>query len=1145
MERILMKKIMCLVLAKLLFCGVIGATAAEPLAPATPTLVRQGKMVQPPKIDGRIERDEWLSASSFFGGRSGVNGLMTNRYCVYYFGYDADNLFFAYRSEAPISPIVLSTDDTVEIQLLPPGTTTAMRLTLNSFGDNNFPEGTKFANSFITSTRPYGYPCWEAEIAIPLASIGAKVEDGREWGLQMLRNWCNPRETGYWHFPAKPGELGTFIPDALAPAVGVPDFGEYVHWRTSANYTLNFTAFNPSEKQVRVTSEGMAYIASGTAKLDSDLESNTEISKKNIPASMAPDPGKAAYATHLVYNLWPGKINLLKFHFVDANKKMLYQRDMAWDLSKGNNWKDELGVPNLQTAFYPSYDNLLLLNFSRGKQTDITNAVITIRNEKQAVIKTVHVPKNGEFCNNWECRINLTELPEGAYTVTLESTTKSGKTFTCPRTFAVQEFPWQKAQVGLERVIIPPFVPLQVKNGAEVHALQTGYRAGGTLWDMIFAQGENILAAPVELLINGEKFACGRPKVVLQERDRVVIESAGVYENLKVKVIQDYDYDGFCLVTLNFNAADMITIQSLSLDIPLQSKYVSLFNTNLFSNETRALGANPLDVPDRQGTVWSSNDSGKIYGVSLAFDINFQKYFWFGGVYKGFCWLIESGHQHFSHDAEIPAQRLVRNGDKTTFTVDFINKPTTWAKGKNATMEMGFQPTPVKPIAKGFYRTAEHMYEYLAPENAVWAKCIASPVIISPLTATIPTFPNDDKTLQEYIISTIGKTRPAEERVHGWKFNHTKLSNDFQAVLGDFVKRNQDYFDRNGISATAYQTRQSIWWRQTYMKYLGSYMNPALLTCFWPEWEMYKSEWQQFNYPVENTMNEYMCSLVKSRRDKLLYDARELVRLGFMGINFDCFPCGSGGGNTITSNAYHDTKGKLRHTCGGIMRWRLAVKRTAHMLYTEKKLVYGRPWVDVHTTMYMPIPLVSFASTITTWERGSNGGDYQVRFPESTILADTIGTQAGVYPFPIVSTRMGDDARKERELKTLMSTMCSFGLMHIMDQGIIYRDWFDKAWNCIFDFGYGSDDVEHFFTWEKQPVTTDAKDIRMTIAKRKDGKTLLMIGNLGPAVSAKLNLDGLQYGKYSLSDAENGTAIAGNTIAVEERGFALVLVEKQ
>ena len=132
-----------------------------------------------------------------------------------------------------------------------------------------------------------------------------------------------------------------------------------------------------------------------------------------------------------------------------------------------------------------------------------------------------------------------------------------------------------------------------------------------------------------------------------------------------------------------------------------------------------------------------------------------------------------------------------------------------------------------------------------------------------------------------------------------------------------------------------------------------------------------------------------------------------------------------------------------------------------------------------------------------------------------------------------------------QELKTLMSTMCSFGLMHIMDQGIIYRDWFDKAWNCIFDFGYGSDDVEHFFTWEKQPVTTDAKDIRMTIAKRKDGKTLLMIGNLGPAVSAKLNLDGLQYGKYSLSDAENGTAIAGNTIAVEERGFALVLVEKQ
>ncbi|MFA6929906.1 MAG: hypothetical protein WCT05_06235 [Lentisphaeria bacterium] len=1139
-----MKKFLCLVLVQLLCCKLIGTTA-EPLAPSTPTLIQQGKMVAPPTIDGSIERSEWLSGSSFFGGRSNINGLMTNRYCVYYFGYDTDNLFFAFRSETPLPPIVLGSDDTVEIMLLPPGTEKAMSFTLNSFGKNNFPSGTKYATGFINRIRPYGYPCWEAEIAIPLVSIGAKVEEGREWGLQMVRNWCNPQEAGYWHFPANPGEMGTFIPDAFAPAVGVPDFGEYIHWRASANYTFNFTAFNPSEKPIKINSEGTAFIASGTSKLNSDFESDTEISKKNITAFMAPVAGQAAYGTHVAYNLWPGKINLLKFRFVDANKKMLYQRDIAWDLSKGNNWKDELGVPNLLAAFYPSYENLLLLNFSKGRQTDIISAIITISNENHSVIKTVTVPKNGEFCNNWESRINLPGLAEGAYKVTLESTTKSGNKFTCPRTFAVQEFPWQKAPVGLERVIIPPFMPLQVKNENEVHAIQTGYRADGILWNKIFAQGENILAEPVELLINGEKFVCKKPEIVLQEKDRIVIESGGIYENLKVKVIQDYDYDGFCFVTLKFNAADMVRIQSLTLQIPLQSKYVTLFNANLFTNETRAKGAHRLDVPDKQGIVWTSNDAGKIYGGSWSFDVSFQQYFWFGGIYKGFCWFIESGHQHFSHEESVPAQRLVRNGDKITFTVDFINKLTTWPKGKNATMEMGFQPTPVKPVAKAFYRTAEHMYQYLAPENAVWAKCIASPVIIDPKTATIPTFPNDDKALQEYIITTTGKTKPAETRVHEGKLGQQKLVKDYRAVLDAFVKRNQDYFDRNGLSSAEYHQHQGIWWRQTYMKYLGSYMNPALLTCFWPEWEMYKSEWQQFNYPEENYMNEYMCSLVKSRRDKLVYDARELVRLGFMGINFDCFPCGAGGGNTITSNAYHDNNGRLRHNCGGgIMRWRLAVKRTAHMLYSEKKLVYGRPWVDVHTTMYMPVPLVSFASTITTWERGSNGGDYQVRFPESNILADTIGTQAGVYPFPIVSTRMGDETRKERELKTLMSTMCSFGLMHLMDQGLIYRDWFDKAWNYIFDFGYGRDDVELFFTWEKQPVTTDAKDIRMTVAKRKDGKTLLMIGNLGDAVRTKINLSDLGYNEYTLSNAENGAAVAENTISVDEHGYTLVLIEK-
>ena len=140
-----MKKFMCLSLAQLLCCGII-RTAAEPLAPAAPTLARQGKMVTPPKIDGSIERGEWLSGSSFFGGRSNTNGLMTNRYCVYYFGYDDDNLFFAFRSETPVSPIVPGTDDTVEITLLPPGTIKPISFTLNSSGENNFPEGTKYGN---------------------------------------------------------------------------------------------------------------------------------------------------------------------------------------------------------------------------------------------------------------------------------------------------------------------------------------------------------------------------------------------------------------------------------------------------------------------------------------------------------------------------------------------------------------------------------------------------------------------------------------------------------------------------------------------------------------------------------------------------------------------------------------------------------------------------------------------------------------------------------------------------------------------------------------------------------------------------------------------------------------------------------------
>ncbi|MBQ6474416.1 MAG: hypothetical protein IJJ33_20715 [Victivallales bacterium] len=1108
----------------------ITSLAGDFLAPATPTLVRLGRMTAAPEMDGQINKAEWNTAACFFGGRSNLNGLMTGRYTVFYFGYDNQAIFAAFCSALPNSPIPLDDAEKVEITLLPPDAAKPLVFHLGARGGNDLPQGSRFANYIRRDNKPHGFPCWEAEIAIPLAALNAKIEDGQKWGLLLKRLYQNPEEESCWHLPASPGELGTFIPDATAPAVSSLNFGHCATWRTSANYSFNFMAAATGDTPATVTSKSVAFVASGYAKLDDmALPEDTKIVRQHLGSTLQPVLRQPAYSTDLVYNLWPGKINVAQFRFQDG-EKVLYQRDLAWDLAKAKNWKEMEGRPNLNAAFYPSYQNLLLLNLQPGKQNQLVSAVITVKDQNGKEWATVTPERHGKFHKGWEGRINLpANLPEGDYIVELVTTTQDGQRFSCQRTFAVKSFPWQGTAIGRERVIVPPFVPLKCQDG-QVNALQTGYHVGGLLFDQVFALGDGILAEPVTLNIDGEPIqAVGSPKLVSAEPDRVVMETTGQWRDVDVKVTLDFDYDGFCYTTLQFTPRKgSVKIDSLSLSIALKNELVSLFETRLYSEKTRSVGEQPRALPqDKQGLIWSIEDYEWLLGKkTVAFDKLFMTYFWFGEIYKGFSWMLDKGHCFFNLSPEKSPQTLERQGDKVVFTVHFINQPTTW-KGE-AVIGMGFQPSPVKPIAKEFYRTAEHMYQYLRPRSAEGSYVIATPLILSPLVYPIPTFPNGDSSLYQFVIDNQGKET---------------LKKEFADVLKDYIDRNRQFFEENGLSVSSFKASTGICWRQTGMMNLGSYMNPVLLTCYWPEWEMYKAEWQQFDYPEENVMNEYMCSVTDSRTDKLLYDARNLVRMGVRGINYDCFDMGSGSYNTVTAYAFRKN-GKTYATTGGLMRWRQVIKRTAHMLYTEGKLVHGRPWVDLHATMFVPLPVASFATSITTWERGANGGEFQERFPESAILANTIGTQAGVYPDIIVKTSVGDMARKERELKSLMSTMCSFGLLHLMDQNLLYRKWFDDAWNLIFDFGFGREGVEMFFTWEKQPVTTTAPHVRMTVLKRKDGKTLLLIGNLGEACFAQLDCSGLGCSKWTLRNAENQALLMDGGLPLERHGYALILVEK-
>ena len=269
-------------------------------------------------------------------------------------------------------------------------------------------------------------------------------------------------------------------------------------------------------------------------------------------------------------------------------------------------------------------------------------------------------------------------------------------------------------------------------------------------------------------------------------------------------------------------------------------------------------------------------------------------------------------------------------------------------------------------------------------------------------------------------------------------------------------------------------------------------------------------------------------------------------------MNFDCFPLG-GGYNTVAAGGYREKPGAaaiisnvnmLQVAPAGVQRatnlfgWRELTKRTAHLLYAEKRLVFGVPWVEVHATNSIVPSVAAFCSTVITTECTSKGGDYFDRFPNGYTLADLTGTQSGVIPRTIFSTVSSKIPVKD-QISSMISFSFAYGLMNHCDQGVKrgYKDYL-TARDEIFSFGYGrpQNKTIPFYDKEKQPITCNAKDIRTTQVIRPDGKALLVVGNLGGNVRAKFDLSGLNYKKYKITDVFSGKELSSAELEIPRLG---------
>lgn len=1059
----------------------IGVCSAE-FDPRKPVF-SQPFATKAPVLDGRIVPGEY--PGEYYGLLKHNSPYLSFRQGSFYTALAADGLYLAMRSELPPPPLELMArvkkdggavyrDDSVEFWFAAPGGKALYQLIVNSAGfvlAHEFPivnSGTTASNYKKWNFKPrmksgFDHGFWTLEMQIPLQAPGAagKNDAPQTWKIFTARDWQNPAE------PAGLNQVCVFADlDSLPEITFAPETAGVRFVGMGENYAggkvnIEFAVDNPSGK---------------TAKIKYSLEVASDASPKGIDGELEIAPGKSETVA-LKFEETSNVIRELKAKFVDlSDNRTLYLRSFSWfgaiPKTRWNN-PGEKRKAGLEFGVYPYFKQLKarIGNPDEPLPKEIAGASFRVRGADgrplgQAVAGT---PRNQGFAAEWK----VPEFLPGEYALECTLTFQDGKKELLTKMFEIDKFPWEHNDIGMERIILPPYRPIQYPSDRALTTLMSGYLFRNGFFAEVAADGNpNILAAPVELTINGKKPEEKSFSFTEKSPDQAANISHLTLDNLTIKVEHQIEYDNFVKTTLNFIPSGEFQVDSMILEIPLKAEVAKYFHS-----VCNVMKFNPADdIPQGHGVVWDSS-MGKLNPAVQGF---FRPYLWAGDIRQGFAWFAESD-KNWSRDFARPMLELVREKDRVIIRVILVNKKILW----NAPVEMvmGFQSTPTRPRPKGWRK----MTERVRLPDGVNMCTMAGSACWGASGAYDPFPANKDYRIIDEYARAIGKTITPEQ----------------QALVEDYMRKyftngldqgKQDFYRRHLLRGFSFAAMAD---------YIVPYQNPRNNSRHWPENSTYMDEW--FCAPWRaNNEDDYNNTPTGSYQDFYLWHMRELLRRGMSGIYYDNVRDWHNP-NSVTGPAYELPDGSIQPYFD-IFSLRELVKRTAVLLYRERKtFLDGRPLLVLHMTNTNVIPFTSFAGVTLDLEDKFGSMDFQDRFSESWLKTTTIGTQAGNVPEVLVQMT---GRNLDFTNRTFLAVTLAYDIPFVMHCGGNLPIW-KQTWEKLHHFGYASDDVEVIPCYESgRKVKTDSGKVRLTTYEnRRSGEMAVAVCSFGHEGGVELVFD--------------------------------------
>lgn len=306
-------------------------------------------------------------------------------------------------------------------------------------------------------------------------------------------------------------------------------------------------------------------------------------------------------------------------------------------------------------------------------------------------------------------------LPPGKYTLQVDMLNDGRIADTSTMAFVREKFPWEHNPIGLDKVVIPPYRPIEVQ-GTTIKVWGREYAmAPNGFFSQVHAEGRPLLGGPITLVatVDGKecKFApdgnlriqkvAGQtfpadfiqhwykatcPNAELQPTDgyQAKVSASGRLGALTVRLEGTMEYEGWYTVNLTIEPQGKVSCSRLDLVVPFSDQADLMRFCRDY--DTHGYGA----IPPGEGVLFESTKLEKSASVTGSF----VPRVYVGNYSRGLWWCADSARGWIVDDA-VPLAQLERRTGQVLLRLRLVNTPAIIEKPR--AIQFAFQAAPMKP----------------------------------------------------------------------------------------------------------------------------------------------------------------------------------------------------------------------------------------------------------------------------------------------------------------------------------------------------------------------------------------------------------------------------------------------------------------